>query len=83
MKKAAHADGFNPKEARCGNTLPLFYHKERIELAALDREHVFEIVGDFLADQWENFNQFAEEVLGDRPSEEELKAACPEIFGEE
>ena len=26
MKKAAHADGFNPKEARCGNTLPLFYH---------------------------------------------------------
>ena len=52
-------------------------------MAALDREHVFEIVGDFLADQWENFNLFAEEVLGDRPSEEELKAACPEIFGEE
>lgn len=52
-------------------------------MAILDREHMLEIVGDFLADRWEDFNQYAEELLGYRPSEEALQAACPEIFGEE
>lgn len=52
-------------------------------MATLDREQILEIVGDFLADQWEDFNQYAEELLGYLPSEEALQAACPEIFGEE
>lgn len=67
---------------RC-NALPPFYHERGVVMAILDREHMLEIVGDFLADRWEDFNQYAEELLGYRPSEEALQAACPEIFGEE
>ena len=49
-------------------------------MRTVDKKLVFEIVADFLADQWELFNQCAEERLGYRPSEEELRAVCPEIF---